>query len=581
MSDHPHDTQHHPTPLRRLTALLRPERADIAVLAIFSLVVGVLSLATPITVEALVNTVAFGQYMQPLVVLAIMLFTFLSFAALLKALQTYVAETIQRRIFVRVVADLSHRLPRVSGGAFDGQHAPELMNRFFDVIVVQKSAALLVLDGIALVISALIGMTVLAFYHPFLFGFNLFLVASVAFTVIVLGRGAVESAINESYKKYAVAAWLEQLALYHVTFKLQGGLEHAVRQADVLACEYVMARRAHFSILFRQILFTLGLQVVAATAMLGLGGYLVIRGQLTLGQLVASELIVAVIVGAFTKIGKHMESYYDLLAAVDKLGHLLDFSTERDAGHGLPATSVGARLQFHEVCFAFAEGPPLLNGLTMTVEPGQRVAVRGPPGSGKSSLLELVFALREPTSGYIEFDEIDLRSAHLNHLRRQVALVRHIEIFEGTIADNIDMGRPGVTHAKIRQALEAVGLWPEIMALPHGLDSELTSGGSPLSDSQVIRLMLARALAGEPRLLLIDSLLDRLTDEQLPVVKEALANVAAQTTVVLVTGREFLLHSCESHLTLGPQSGGADDTNSNLQQLPSQSAPLQLLSFSR
>jgi ABC-type bacteriocin/lantibiotic exporter with double-glycine peptidase domain len=559
--------------------LLQPERTDIGVLTVFSLVVGVLSLATPITVEALVNTVAFGQYMQPLVVLAAILFIFLSFAAILKGVQAYVAEIIQRRIFVRVVADLAHRLPRVRGEAFDGKNGPELLNRFFDVIVVQKSAALLVLDGIAVIITALIGMIVLAFYHPFLLGFNFVLLASVAFAVFVLGRGAVVTAISESYKKYAVASWLEQLAHYPATFKLEGGLEHAVRRADVLTCDYIEARRLHFRVLMRQIIFTLGLQTVAATALLGLGGYLVIRGQLTLGQLVASELIVAVIVGAFTKLGKHMESFYDMLAAVDKLGHLFDLPTERDDGLSPPRRSEGARLDFHDVCFGYKDSPLLMNGLTMTVEPGQRVAVCGPAGSGKSALLELLFALREPTSGYIEYDNLDLRAAHPNMLRRQVAKVRHIEIFEGTIASNINMGRTDVTHADIREALQRVGLWQDVMALPRGLETHVTAGGSPLSDSQVIRLMLARALAGSPRLL-IDSLLDRLPDDQLATVRDALLSIESHTTIVMVTGREFLVNSFETHLTLGPHLTSPEGTNS--QPSPqTHPAPLQLLSFAR
>lgn len=535
---------HHVSPFRRLVSILRPEATDIVVVALFSLVVGILSLATPIMVEALVNTVAFGRYLQPLFVLSIMLFTFLGFAAVLKGLQAYAAEMMQQRIFVRIVASLAERLPRVNREAFAGGHGPELLNRFFEVITVQKSAAYLVLDGIAIVITAFIGMLVLAFYHPFLLGFDLVLIAAVSFAVFALGRGAVGSAIDESHKKYAVASWLQQLARYPTTFKLAGGLPQSLDKADELSVAYLEARRAHFRILFRQVAFTLGLQAVAAASLLGLGGFLVINGQLTLGQLVASELIVVVVVGSFAKLGKHMESYYDLLAACDKLGHLLDLPTERASGIAPPRQPRGAKLQFHRVQLALG-GNRRTPEIAMLVEPGERLALTGPAGCGKSSLLELLYALQDPAHGYVEYDSLDLRSVSPSRLREQVALVNDIEILEGTIAENVHLHRQHVDHLQLRAALEAVGLWEEIMAMDDGLETRLAPGGGILSNSQAIRLMLARAIAGQPRLILVDSILDQLSEPHLRLAFDALSPSDRSSTVILVTSRDSLLESCD------------------------------------
>lgn len=542
---------HHVTPFRRLVSILRPEAQDIAVVALFALFVGVLSLATPITVEALVNTVAFGRYLQPLFVLALMLFTFLSFAAMLRALQTYIAEMMQQRIFVRVVAMLAERLPRVSREAFAGGHGPEHLNRFFEVITVQKSAAYLVLDGIAVVITAFIGMLVLAFYHPFLLGFDLVLVAAVLFAVFALGRGAVGSAIDESYKKYAVASWLQQLALFPTTFKLAGGLPQSLNKADELTVAYLEARRAHFRVLFRQIVFTLGLQAIAAACLLGIGGFLVINGQLTLGQLVASELIVAVVVGSFAKLGKHMESYYDLLAACDKLGHLLELPTERAAGIAPPRLPRGARVQLHKVQLELGEQRKTRE-IAMLIEPGERVALTGPAGSGKSSLLAMLYGLRDPEQGYVEYDSLDLRSVAPARLREQVALVHAPELLEGTIAENVHLQREHVDYQQVRAALEAVGLWDEIMSLERGLETPVSLGGGNLCDSQAIRLMLARAIAGRPRLLLVDSILDQLNEPQLQRAFEALSPADRSTTVVIVTSRDRLLDMCDRTVTILP-----------------------------
>ena len=247
------------TPLARVWALLRPESGDIWIIFIFALVTGLLALATPLAVETLVNTVAFGRLLQPVVVLALMLLVFLSFSAALRALQTYVVEIIQRRLFARVAADLAYRLPRIEVEALDGRDGRELVNRFFDVVTVQKVSAQLLLDGISLVLGALIGMAVLAFYHPWLLGFDVVLLALIAFAILVLGRGAVSTSVKESKTKYRMAAWLEDVISCPIAFRHSGAAEFALDRADRLTYEYLSARKDHFRVLMRQIVFALAL----------------------------------------------------------------------------------------------------------------------------------------------------------------------------------------------------------------------------------------------------------------------------------------------------------------------------------
>ena len=312
------------TPFARLRVLLRPEWSDIWIVLLFAMFVGLLTLATPIAVESLVSTVAFGRLIQPLVVLSVLLFGFLLFAAAMRALQTYVVEIIQRRLFVRVAADIAYRLSRVRQRAWDRAHPPELVNRFFDVISVQKISSSLLLDGVALLLQVLTGMVVVAFYHPLLLAFDLVLLVALVFVVFVLGKGAVKASIKTSKTKYHLAGWLQELARCSMTFKLDGGAEYAAECADRMSVDYLKARRARFKILMRQVFALLFMQALASTGLLALGGWLVIERQLTLGQLVAAELIVTVIVSSLAKLGKHLESFYDLLASVDKLGVLFD-----------------------------------------------------------------------------------------------------------------------------------------------------------------------------------------------------------------------------------------------------------------
>lgn len=528
------------TPLQRLWSLLRPEAPDIWMILVFALVTGILALATPMAVETLVNTVAFGRFLQPVVILALMLLAFLSFSAAVQALQTYVVEIIQRRLFARVAADLAYRLPRTEVEALDGRSGRELVNRFFDIVIVQKVCSQLLLDGISLILAALIGMAVLAFYHPWLLGFDVVLLALIAVVIFFLGRGAVQTSIKESKLKYRTAAWLEELISCPTTFRHSGAAEFALDRADRLIYEYLNARRIHFRILMRQIVFALGLQVVASTVLLGLGGWLVIRGQLTLGQLVAAELIVTIIVRSFAKLGKHMESYYDVMASVDKLGALFDLPMERQDGLLSLENGRPARVIVSGVSYANSSVLHRLEHVDLEVESGERLTLMGPSGSGKSLLLDLLFGTRTPTAGHITINGVDPRDLRPDVLRKHVELLRDVEIFSGSVAENVHLERPDVSTNDVRVALESVGLLDDVLRLPQGIDTPLVETGYPLSANQCRKLMLARALAGSPSLLLVDCFIDPLPDEDAEHITRLLVDPQQPWTLIMATGRQSI-----------------------------------------
>jgi putative ABC transport system ATP-binding protein len=538
------------SPFARLMALLKPEWPDLWIVIVFAFLVGLLMLATPMAVEALVNTVAFGRFLQPVIVLALILLTFLAFSAAMRGLQTYVAEIVQRRLFARVAGDLAFRLPRAKLESIDGVYMPELANRFFDIVTVQKVAAQLMLDGLGLILAAIIGMAVLGFYHPWLLGFDILMMASIAFIIFILGRGAVSSAVKESKHKYYMASWLEDISRCPTAFRTSGGNDFALERTDRLVHEYLEARQKHFHILMRQILFALGLQAVASTVLLGLGGWLVIVGQLTLGQLVAAELIVTVIVGAFAKLGKHMESFYDLLASVDKLGILFDIPTEHHDGVLEGQLEGPASLSLSKVQYTGRVGDAFRDPVSLQLSAGSSLAVLGNSGSGRSTLVELIYGLRSPTKGFIAIDDMDPQDLRPDVLRSQVAAAREPEIFHGTIEENVHLHRSDVTSADVRHAMEIVGLYEHVLRMKTGFDTKLDGSGAPLSGSQKDLLCLARAIAGKPRLLLIDGVLDRLSDGELQHVLQSLFSVERQWTVLVTTGRRAIAERFEQVIEL-------------------------------
>ena len=528
-----------------MKALLEGERPTLWVAVVYSIVIGLLTLVVPVAVQSLVNTIAFGAVVQPLVVLTMLVFVALGFSALINSLRVYVVEILQRSIFARVGTDVTWRLLRVRPDAFDQYHGPELVNRFFDVVTVQKAAATLLIDGLGILMQTGIGLLLVAVYHPLLLAFDIFLVGSMLFIVLVMGRGAVKTSIKESKAKYAFQAWLEQIATHLVTFKSAGGQELAAAKADGLLEEYLHYRKLHFRILLRQIIASFALQAVASAVLLGIGGWLVINRQLTLGQLVASELIVTLMVSGFTKFGKHLEVFYDLQAAVDKLGALVDLPLERAGGEAVLTSGGPAGVRMKNVTVSYGPGNPVLAVNDWELRPGDRLGLTGHHGCGKSTLADTLFGLREPESGTLLLDGVDFRSLPLPAIRDSVALVRGIELFSGSVLENVRLGRTELTLNDVTDALAKAGILEEILNLPDGLETVVHPGGRPLSGSQASRLMIARAVAGEPRLIILDDALDAVdSSRERDSISEFLFDAEAPWTLLCITERPDFLARC-------------------------------------
>lgn len=542
-------TDHHASPestrlhLRRLLSL---ESKDIWAVVAFSIGAGLMALATPVAVQSLVNTIAFGMLLQPLVVLVLILLGCLTLNNVLIGFQIYVVEMMQRRIFVRLVGDIAGRLRKASLEAFDNGNAPELVNRFFDVITVQKSGANLLLDGLAYGLQTLIGMLLLAFYHPILLAFDLLLVLSILFIFFILGKRGVETAIEESRCKYAVAGWLEDLARNATLVKWANGQRFVAETTDRLARDYLLAAGQHFSIVMRQQIGILVLHTLANTALLGLGGWMVIERQLTLGQLIAAELIVSAMLAGLSRLGKSLMSYYELMAGMNKLGLLLDLPVESHRGETRVPPTGPATLAIRQLGYRYAREHAAPSGIaesSLRLEGRHRVAVVGPSGSGRGTLLELIMGLRQPTSGTVLLDGYDLRDLRLDAARDTMALVKGHEIIEGTVLDNIRMGRTEIGIETIRDTLAGLELTDTIMALPDGLNTQLNYLGMPLPPEQVRRLMLVRAIVGQPRLLLIHETLDFLDNVvSANVIAWVLRPDAPWTAIVATQNPEVILH---------------------------------------
>jgi ABC-type bacteriocin/lantibiotic exporter with double-glycine peptidase domain len=368
----------------------------------------------------------------------------------------------------------------------------------------------------------------------------------VAFVLFVLGRGATPTSVAESKAKFAAAAWLEELARDPVLFKASSAARYALERTDTLALGYVKARRTHYRVVFRQLIGLLTLQALATSLLLGLGGWLVVQRQLTLGQLVASEFVVAAVVAGLVKLAKHLETYYDLLASVDKLGHLVELPLERQGGNQPAPSTRPASVALKAVSYHHGGGALLFDALSWHVQPGARIGVVGAIGTGKSMLADLLAGVRMPSQGAVELDGIDMRDLDLPAMRDAVLRVRPGGIFEGTIWDNLTLGRSGLDLASARHALGAVDLWEEVQKLDDGLQTMLAPSGHPLSPQEANRIALARAIAWSPRLIVFDEALDGLDAQCRAHVLDAFFRADAPWTLVVFTRQPEVMARCQS-----------------------------------
>ncbi len=525
------------SPVKRLRKLAALERGDIVVLVIYAVAIGLVSLAVPIGAQAMVNTIAFTALLQPLVVLASLVLIGLFVAGFLRTMQAGVVEVLQQRFFVRAMHEATERVVYADIAELDEQGS-KLVHRFFEVAIVQKAAASLLIDGVSVALQGGVSLVLLAFYHPALLAFDVVLIASIAFTLVGLGRHGVSTAVAESKAKYAAAEWIDDVAKTTRLFKANRAESFAFARADDLTVAYVKARKRHFRVLFRQIVASYILQAFATAGLLGLGGWLVISGELTLGQLVAAELIVTGVLSGFAKFGKYLESYYDLAASVDKLGAIVDLRSERNDGAPWAPSGLGVSVNVEDVAFSYDSKRAGVSGVSFEASAGASLAILGPDASGKTTLAELLFGLRSASRGRIELDGVDTRSIALGDLRKTVAMVATAEVFQGTVTDNLTFGRCDMDATRISAVLHAVSLESEIAALDEAASTQLGTHGHRLTSSEAIRLSLARALMAEPRLLIIDGLLDSLANDSAFVLLDSIRSFYKGMTLIVLTRRD-------------------------------------------
>ncbi len=509
-----------------LAEIVGPDRAYLRLAVIYGVAISLLSLATPISVQLLINSVAHTAQPAALWTLSGVLFVLLLLVAVLSAFRVHLMALFERRVFARVVAEVTVRAVHAQNPFFGDAKREHLFNRFFDLTTVQKAIPSLFIGAFTILLQSAVGLAITSFYHPFFLAFNGVLLLALLFVWLVWSRASFTAAVALSHAKHDAARWLESVGGSNGFYKSSRHLDFAMDRSEAVTANYVGRHRRYFRYSFAQALSCLLLYALASAALLALGGTLILRGELSIGQLVAAELILSSVFYGISQLGWYLDTFYDLVASSEELSLLFAIPQERaPAAQGQVPRDGAIRLRDVRI------GGTRFD---FEVSPGEQIVAVAEPGVDRE--LALVLKRHMPIeSGLLTIGGSDLGGLNMYLLRSAVVVLDRPTIVEMTIREYLSLADPGTASPALLDVLDRVDLADRVARLPHGLDTPLASSGWPLSIGEVMELKLAAALLSRPRVLVLSQLFDLMDPGKL---SRALASLKhAGTSVVLFTGQ--------------------------------------------
>ncbi len=540
--------------VKRFFRLIALEKVDIQNIIIFAVFSGLINLSLPLGIQAIINFLNSGEISTSWALLLVFVVLGVALVGFLQIKQLAITETIEQRVFAKAAFDFAFRIPRIKQNAVQNKYVPELVNRFFEVLTVQKGLSKILIDFSSAALQIIFGLILLSLYHPMfiLLGIGLVLLLYVIFRVT--GPAGLRTSLEESKYKFEVAHWLEEIGRTMNTFKLIGNSELPVKRTDELVSGYLKARKKHFRILVWQFKGMIVFKVVVAAGLLTLGSLLVIDRQINIGQFVAAEVIIIMLIGAVEKLILSMDTIYDLLTALEKIGTVTDLPVEEDKGTDLRDTNCdnGLNIRFNNVAFSYPDGDEeVLKGASLEIISGHRVCISGPNGVGKTTLLKLLTGIYDSFSGTITLNGLPFRSLRIEALRSIIGdNLNDTDVFKGSLFENIQAGRPNITKDRVMWALRQVQLDEFVSSHPTGLETPIDPEGKRLSKTITRKIVLARAIVDNPKILLLEDNLSNLKNDERELIYNNILSKQHGWTVIIVSNDEIVANKCDDRYVM-------------------------------
>ncbi|WP_291274806.1 peptidase domain-containing ABC transporter [Flavobacterium sp.] len=524
------------TPLKRFINLLKLDKKDITQIFFYAIFAGIVSLSLPLGIQAIINFIQAGRISVSWMVLVFLVVLGVAFVGALSLMQLRITENLQQKIFVRSSFEFAYRIPKFKFEEIYGKYTPELANRFFDTLTIQKGTSKLLIDFSAALLQITFGLILLSLYHPFFIIFGILLMFLLYFIFKFSYTPGLESSLKESKFKYKVASWLQELARNSNSFKRENYHEFALIKNDKLVQDYLNYREKHFNIIRKQFIQLISFKVIITASLLLIGGFLVLNEQMNIGQFVAAEIIILLVINSVEKIILGLETFYDVLTSIEKIGQITDMEIEQETYVNQTECYNSISLEADNISFHFPDSNEnVLENINLTIEQGEKICIDGDNGSGKTTLIRLLAGIIQPTYGALYINDDTFRKINLAQYRAHIACLTQGEtLFEGTIAQNLMFGY-SVNNDEIKSALDAVQLTSFIKTLPEGLDTKIHPEGKQLSSSNAQKILLARCIISKPRILFLENPTDKMDEETSTKIIDYLTDSKRHWTLVVAS----------------------------------------------
>ena len=542
------------TAIRRFFSVIRIEKKEVSAIYFYAILSGLIQLSLPLGIQAIINfsQVAAGRTKLPV---SMWLLIFLVVGGVLvvgivQVNQMKVVERIQQRIFTRYAFEFTYKIPRFDIKKVDNYHLPELVNRFFDTIALQKGLSNLLLDIPLAVIQIIFGLILLSLYSPLFVLLGILLIIILYMVLHLTAKKGLDASLRESDFKYSAAAWIEELARTFKSFKVSGKQNLHLQKTDKLVVGYLESRTDHFDVLKFQYWSLILFKLLVTATMLIVGAVLLIEQQLNVGQFIAAEIVILTVLSAVEKLILSLDKAYDVLTSLEKLSKVTDQPLEEISTTLYTKNPNGVSIKLNQLSFGYQEHQQILNNLNLEIQSGEKVCIKGEAASGKSVLLELLAGGFPNTQGAVLIDGLPIGNYNIESYRKQIGVFYHEQdIFKGTLYENITMGDTSIPPSDLLELAKIVGLESFISSLPKGFDTELNPTGKGMSSIIAKKILLVRAFATSPGLLLLDEPFEIAGGENCEKIADYLINLK-NVTVVVITGDQNFASKSSRVITL-------------------------------
>ncbi len=540
------------TPLRRFYNLLSLDKKDVYQIFFYAIFAGLISLSLPLGIQAITNFIQSGRVSASWIVLIVLVVFGVALVGILSLMQLRITENLQQKIFVRSSFDFGARLPRIKTEELYNTYPPELANRFFDTLTIQKGTSKLLIDFSAALLQIVFGIILLSLYHPYFIVFGLLLFLLLYFIFKFSYNSGLETSLKESKFKYKVAGWLQEMARNSFSFKNDLNYNFGLQKNNTIVSDYLNYREKHFKVIQRQFTQLILFKIIITASLLSIGGFLVLSQQMNIGQFVAAEIIILLVINSVEKIILGLETFYDVLTSVEKIGQVTDLKLEDEDTFESDTCYNKIALEAENLSFKFPDSSiEILQSLSIKIDQGEKIVIDGANGSGKTTLIRILSGLLQPTSGAFYINDDTFKKINLKQYRSQIGTIISGETpFEGTLLENITFNDPSITSEDLKWAIDGVQLSSFIKALPKGLETPIFPEGKQLSSSNAQKVLLARSIIHKPKILFYEDPTD-VMDEQ--VANEIIDFITADShkwTIIVSSKNPYWKTKCTRRITM-------------------------------